>query len=152
MHVYLILTHFSQITALLGTARLFIFDQNSSLHAYLGMHNIFKGTNPPIWIKGHALFFYTKQIHCTELLFLSPKLRQCTPFIHQKSCPTLLSRFLGPAPLFFRGIIPPTRLFGSYTLIYQKKFFLPARLFGHTRLIFWHLFSPLHGYLGLHVY
>ena len=39
MHAYLILTLFSQITALFGTTRLFIFDKNSPLHDYLGMHD-----------------------------------------------------------------------------------------------------------------
>ena len=49
---------------------------------------------------------------------------------------------MGPAPLFFRGNYPPAHLFGSYTFIFQEKFFLPARLFGHARLIFWDLFPP----------
>ena len=53
---------------------------------------------------------------------------------------------------YFSGRIIPLHAFGSYTFIFEDKFFLPARLFGHARLIFWYLFPPLHGYLGLHVY
>ena len=45
MHAYLILTMFSQITALFGTTRLFIFDQKSPLHDYLGIHDFGMETN-----------------------------------------------------------------------------------------------------------
>ena len=38
-YAYLILTTLSQITALFGTTRLFIFDKKSPLHDYLGMHD-----------------------------------------------------------------------------------------------------------------
>ena len=46
MYAYLILTLFSQITALFGTTRLFIFDKNSLLHDYLGIHDFGFGDNP----------------------------------------------------------------------------------------------------------
>ena len=48
MHAYLILTFFSQITALFGTTRLFIFDKKSPLHDYLGIHDFGFGDNPSL--------------------------------------------------------------------------------------------------------
>ena len=47
---------------------------------------------------------------------------------------------------FLQTPLTPTRLFGSYTLIFWGEFFPPARLLGPTRLFFPHFFAPLHGY------